>query len=129
MDRNTFLISFFLLVQPHAASSLFFFLNDPATTEISPFPLPDPFPICRCQGGREIGPVLRRPTGPGERNLIPACGKTHEQRWLGVRRGGGLGGIGALTAGTPGRYRSEEHTSELQSPCNLVCRLLLEKKK
>src|SRR5256885_12927477 len=35
---------------------------------------------------------------------------------------------------TPGtssgrRTRSEEHTSELQSPCNLVCRLLLEKKK
>src|SRR3989454_5669792 len=29
-------------------------------------------------------------------------------------------------AGSP---RSEEHTSELQSPCNLVCRLLLEKKK
>src|SRR2546426_6648217 len=28
----------------------------------------------------------------------------------------------------PGQ-RSEEHTSELQSPCNLVCRLLLEKKK
>src|SRR2546426_9032899 len=36
-------------------------------------------------------------------------------------------------AGNPARhvrlYRSEEHTSELQSPCNLVCRLLLEKKK
>src|SRR3989454_8275196 len=31
---------------------------------------------------------------------------------------------------SPGaRRRSEEHTSELQSPCNLVCRLLLEKKK
>src|SRR2546426_7476892 len=29
----------------------------------------------------------------------------------------------------PGVARSEEHTSELQSPCNLVCRLLLEKKK
>src|SRR5256885_12943698 len=29
----------------------------------------------------------------------------------------------------PARARSEEHTSELQSPCNLVCRLLLEKKK
>src|SRR5256885_5894483 len=29
----------------------------------------------------------------------------------------------------PARSRSEEHTSELQSPCNLVCRLLLEKKK
>src|SRR5256885_17053811 len=32
---------------------------------------------------------------------------------------------GAITNGS----RSEEHTSELQSPCNLVCRLLLEKKK
>src|SRR2546426_2358106 len=31
--------------------------------------------------------------------------------------------------GKPERRRSEEHTSELQSPCNLVCRLLLEKKK
>src|SRR5256885_13147752 len=32
--------------------------------------------------------------------------------------------------GDPYRHtRSEEHTSELQSPCNLVCRLLLEKKK
>src|SRR5205807_2945506 len=29
----------------------------------------------------------------------------------------------------PYHARSEEHTSELQSPCNLVCRLLLEKKK
>src|SRR6266446_5447101 len=29
----------------------------------------------------------------------------------------------------PSSPRSEEHTSELQSPCNLVCRLLLEKKK
>src|SRR5256885_9885727 len=31
--------------------------------------------------------------------------------------------------GQPESSRSEEHTSELQSPCNLVCRLLLEKKK
>src|SRR5256885_10851251 len=31
--------------------------------------------------------------------------------------------------GTSVAIRSEEHTSELQSPCNLVCRLLLEKKK
>src|SRR5256885_12988126 len=30
---------------------------------------------------------------------------------------------------TANSHRSEEHTSELQSPCNLVCRLLLEKKK
>src|SRR5256885_13122979 len=34
-----------------------------------------------------------------------------------------------LGASTRGIERSEEHTSELQSPCNLVCRLLLEKKK
>src|SRR5256885_2776772 len=31
--------------------------------------------------------------------------------------------------GMPAADRSEEHTSELQSPCNIVCRLLLEKKK
>src|SRR5256885_4725554 len=36
----------------------------------------------------------------------------------------------AATTTTRSRWsRSEEHTSELQSPCNLVCRLLLEKKK
>src|SRR2546426_3548312 len=39
------------------------------------------------------------------------------RRDQGAHRGGGE------------RSRSEEHTSELQSPCNLVCRLLLEKKK
>src|SRR5256885_6728090 len=35
----------------------------------------------------------------------------------------------SLNCLSPSRLRSEEHTSELQSPCNLVCRLLLEKKK
>src|SRR5688500_19307493 len=39
---------------------------------------------------------------------------------------GNLRGADCVTAGLA---RSEEHTSELQSPCNLVCRLLLEKKK
>src|SRR2546426_3121155 len=34
-----------------------------------------------------------------------------------------------LAEQSAGMVRSEEHTSELQSPCNLVCRLLLEKKK
>src|SRR5256885_10702255 len=38
------------------------------------------------------------------------------------------GGQGDSPA-APSHHRSEEHTSELQSPCNLVCRLLLEKKK
>src|SRR5256885_6404759 len=47
-----------------------------------------------------------------------------DRRWVKVlKRGHG----GAAHRG--GRPRSEEHTSELQSPCNLVCRLLLEKKK
>src|ERR1022692_4022092 len=38
-------------------------------------------------------------------------------------------GFITVTIKTNGALRSEEHTSELQSPCNLVCRLLLEKKK
>src|SRR2546426_6449703 len=37
--------------------------------------------------------------------------------------------FGGNISGATAWYRSEEHTSELQSPCNLVCRLLLEKKK
>src|SRR2546426_8018233 len=49
----------------------------------------------------------------------------------GARR---LHGAGVVRGGDPrparaAFRRSEEHTSELQSPCNLVCRLLLEKKK
>src|SRR2546426_3566087 len=38
-------------------------------------------------------------------------------------------GAGAYQAISAGKRRSEEHTAELQSPCNLVCRLLLGKKK
>src|SRR2546426_5787171 len=37
--------------------------------------------------------------------------------------------LDSVTGEAVGTERSEEHTSELQSPCNLVCRLLLEKKK
>src|SRR5256885_9192153 len=44
-----------------------------------------------------------------------------------VRHEGAGGGGGAVRWSFV--VRSEEHTSELQSPCNLVCRLLLEKKK
>src|SRR5688500_19213641 len=51
-------------------------------------------------------------TGIGRRPGLRAAADRRQQRQAG--RGG---------------RRSEEHTSELQSPCNLVCRLLLEKKK
>src|SRR5256885_12792028 len=48
-----------------------------------------------------------------------------------ARRARAVGGSASRPAGAcePRKGRSEEHTSELQSPCNLVCRLLLEKKK
>src|ERR1022692_4668497 len=46
--------------------------------------------------------------------------RSHAQLVEWVRRHG--------ESGSDGSPRSEEHTSELQSPCNLVCRLLLEKK-
>src|SRR5260370_2567043 len=48
---------------------------------------------------------------------------------LTVRRLSGIGGPRSPRSGSSGlRMRSEEHTSELQSHLNLVCRLLLEKK-
>src|SRR2546426_6938242 len=62
--------------------------------------------------GPPAGPPLRWAAPP------PPAGRPQLRRQLdGERRG------------VPGSQRSEEHTSELQSPCNLVCRLLLEKKK
>src|SRR5256885_10531753 len=48
---------------------------------------------------------------------------------VGPRRGADQSTGPHGSAGRVGPGRSEEHTSELQSPCNLVCRLLLEKKK
>src|SRR5256885_11063813 len=51
-------------------------------------------------------------------------------RSLRVLRGRGRAARGRCRVRDRDRqHRSEEHTSELQSPCNLVCRLLLEKKK
>src|SRR5256885_10200526 len=65
--------------------------------------------------------------------------ETRAQREIFIRRSRTIAGIGrdpgvrVWTAPTLAKnsanLRSEEHTSELQSPCNLVCRLLLEKKK
>src|SRR5688572_31973715 len=79
---------------------LFFFFNDTATTEIYTFPYTTLF----------RSPFPSRAHRAPRRALIP-----------GPRR--------RRTAGRRHSARSEEHTSELQSQSNLVCRLLLEKKK
>src|SRR5256885_4569892 len=62
--------------------------------------------------------------------------RSRESRRGGTRERGGLsggdqggGGSDRGAAGGAGRCRSGEHTSELQSPCKIVCRLLLGKKK
>src|SRR5690242_21866988 len=84
----------------------FFFFNDPATTEIYTLSLHDALPIYTGFAGAA--------TAGG---VAP----------LGAATGGAAVGGGAVVA-QPSK-RSEEHTSELQSHVNLVCRLLLEKKK
>src|SRR2546426_7822063 len=85
----------------------FFFFNDTATTEIYTLSLHDALPISS---------ELRRPEPPLARaRRRPPRDHSHALRQH--RRH------------PPAGRRSEEHTSELQSPCNLVCRLLLEKKK
>src|SRR5438552_8818038 len=78
----------------------FFFFNHTATTEIYTLSLHDALPICGARGRL----VRSRAARQGVRRHL--------------RRGS-----------DPCRVRSEEHTSELQSPDHLVCRLLLEKKK
>src|SRR2546427_1559276 len=78
---------------------IFFFFNDTATTEIYTLSLHDALPISL-------------PTFPPRK-------KPCRQAWH----------AGPEAAFLRGIDRSEEHTSELQSQSNLVCRLLLEKKK
>src|SRR3989454_10706334 len=80
----------------------FFFFNDTATTEIYTLSLHDALPILS--------------------GVASFAGLSIDKSGAGYTLTGAATG---LTTGT----RSEEHTSELQSPCNLVCRLLLEKKK
>src|SRR5256885_10791673 len=83
----------------------FFFFNDTATTEIYTLSLHDALPIYECDE------PARHPVRGGR---VPDRGDRAQ-----VSRPDAEGRA----------LRSEEHTSELQSPCNLVCRLLLEKKK
>src|SRR2546426_9237271 len=62
------------------------------------------------------------------RALLPACPYRLPAEHV-PRRVAGVDRAGHGVALVVPDVRSEEHTSELQSPCNLVCRLLLEKKK
>src|SRR2546430_4552345 len=65
---------------------------------------------------------------PG-RNQIPACSRGSGLKTLRPRPKRQAGRHESLCQLFPKKLRSEEHTSELQSQSNLVCRLLLEKKK
>src|SRR5260221_7037253 len=87
----------------------FFFFNDTATTEIYTLSLHDALPISGRRARRGAGSTLLRAGGLPQRD------------W----RARGSGNRPARLA----EWRSEEHTSELQSHSDLVCRLLLEKKK
>src|SRR5437763_3324405 len=70
--------------------------------------------------------AARWPAGPEPMTIISYFCMAHSERRYGARR---RCGFGSRRAGRQIVYeRSEEHTSELQSPMYLVCRLLLEKK-
>src|SRR5690348_17788018 len=76
--------------------------------------------------------TLFRSGGPGEAGVSDQLSEGH--RLTGSQCAQRDGGVDppqqrGVSSGEPIRQRSEEHTSELQSPVHLVCRLLLEKKK
>src|SRR2546430_16495909 len=98
-------LCFYALLMVLSSVFFFFFFNDTATTEIYTLSLHDALPICWRFRFR------RRPFLGRLRATIPPH---HQHRVLRLPED---------------RFRSEEHTSELQSQSNLVCRLLLEKKK
>src|SRR5256885_9071718 len=77
---------------------------------------------------------LKRPviyTGGGVINSGPEASKLLRElvQATGFPITSTLMGLGAYPASGKNWLRSEEHTSELQSPCNIVCRLLLEQTK
>src|SRR5256885_13222577 len=69
--------------------------------------------------------MIRRPP---RSTLFPYTTLFRSERGIGRERKGRTAQLHRIDAEQQ-MMRSEEHTSELQSPCNLVCRLLLEKKK
>src|SRR5438105_5849807 len=89
-----------------------FFFNDTTTTDIYTLSLHDALPISKERGGDGESYRGTRGDGKARRRLVDGV----------LRRRGAIVVEGAVR-------RSEEHTSELQSRVDLVCRLLLEKKK
>src|SRR2546429_4807868 len=106
--------------------SIIFFFNDTATTEIYTLSLHDALPICSRRPGYGLRDQRRR---PGSLEGRGSCRFRRGRRVADAddrRRARAELGLGnRVTRG----WRSEEHTSELQSRLHLVCRLLLEKKK
>src|SRR2546421_11919333 len=98
----------------HHVCFFFFFFNDTATTEIYTLSLHDALPIFEILSEHIHDQRFIRLM----RALLDA-GYMEDWRWNQTLSGVPQGGI----------VRSEEHTSELQSRSDLVCRLLLEKKK
>src|SRR5690606_41720225 len=103
-------------------------VTHPTTTEISTLSLHDALPIC----SREPEPASVTPTEPpGRRRSIQVAAPDPETCSAPARTTASPRTI-TSTPPSPSSMkanRSEEHTSELQSRENLVCRLLLEKKK
>src|SRR5207249_8396977 len=101
----------------------FFFFIDPSTSEIYTLSLHDALPICCSAAGER----RRSSSRLHDRPRYPPCRRASrmpaERRRADARRRPALPRVAAQPA------RSEEHTSELQSRFDLVCRLLLEKKK
>src|SRR5437879_9979138 len=92
---------------------MFFFLNDPAPTVIYTLSLHDALPIL--QSFRQARPPSSMHTSSGPLQPKPGHWQSRAPQPSNVQY--------------CRQTRSEEHTSELQSPMYLVCRLLLEKKK
>src|SRR2546426_6803744 len=95
----------------------FFFFNDTATTEIYTLSLHDALPI----SSGNLSPFALLGT---QHNFMPYYRNDPQFHY-----GSNVSWVKGRHTIRFGADRSEEHTSELQSPCNLVCRLLLEKKK
>src|SRR2546430_14139775 len=122
-------INAFSIIIRHPTCFCFFFLNDPATTEISPLPLPAPLPIFpprRIQRCARHGSPDRR--GYCLRQILICLAGEDPGPGAVAGRVARRSKNAREHCSSPGP-RSEEHTSELQSQSNLVCRLLLEKKK